>query len=139
MESSSQDSYTYDSYEFSEPENDFQYDIEYATPALSSPDQSFDIFDELVPDPVIPDPAIAICNSLDQSKELVQATFGIPANSLRSSSVSGLVVLPLKDLNLIRKDNRSNRTQRVALILPVGENFSIVHQDLAQLVEVLNQ
>lgn len=139
MQTSSQDSYEYDSYEFSEPDLDFQYDLQYADTFEPQADQSSDIIDELLPDPVIPDPAIAICHSLDQSKELVQATFGIPAYSLRSHPIPGLVVLPLKDLNLIRKDNRSNRTQSMALILPVGDHFSVIHPDLAQLLEVLNE
>ena len=139
MQAYSSDFYDYDSYEFSEPDVDFQYDLQYADTLEPQADQPSDIIDELIPDPVIPDPAIAICHSLDQSKELVQATFGIPANTLRSNPIPGLVVLPLKDLNLIRKDNRSNRTQSMALILPVGDHFSVIHPDLAQLLEVLNE
>jgi len=136
----STDSYEEDyySYEFSEPEFNPEYDVRYEPPVFedSNPPPTLD---ELLSDPVIPDPAIAICNSLDQSKKLIQEHFGVPSAALRSHPFPGLVILPLKDINLIRKDNRSQRKQSMILIIPSGENFEIAHSDLAQMIHILHQ
>ena len=85
-----------------------------------------------------PDPAIAFSHSLEQSKELIQKQFSLDSNSFHTSNVYGIVVLPLKDFNLIRKDNRFNRELKHLLVIPSGDNFPIVHPDFAQAIQVLN-
>ena len=87
----------------------------------------------------IPDPAVAICHSLDQSKQLIQERFNIDPSSLRSHPVPGLVILSLKDINLIRKDTRNHRVLPHILVLPAGENFELVHSDFAASIQILNQ
>lgn len=96
-------------------------------------------FDLPLPQISIPDPAIAICHSLDQSKQLIQKRFNIDPSSLRSHSIPGIVILSIKDINLIRKDTRNNRVLPHILVLPAGENFQLVHSDFAQCIQILNQ
>lgn len=88
---------------------------------------------------VVPDPSVAICNSIDQSKQLIQTNFGIHPSSLRSSNLSGIAIIPLKDLNLIRKDNRFNRNLPNIIVLPTGDDFHLVHPDFAFAVQTLNK
>ena len=92
-----------------------------------------------IPEISIPDPSIAICNSLDQSKQLIQERFDIDPSSLRSHPIPGIVILPLKDINLIRKDTRHNRVLPHILVFPAGDNFNLVHSDFAQCIQILNQ
>ena len=92
-----------------------------------------------VPEVSIPDPAIAICYSLDQSKQLIQERFGISPSALRSNPIPGIVIIPLKDINLIRKDCRHNRVLPHIMVFPAGENFELVHKDFAQSIQSLNQ
>lgn len=92
-----------------------------------------------VPEAVIPDPSIAICHSLDQSKELIQANLGVRSSSLRSHNMSGIVIIPLKDINLIRKDHRCNRELPNIMVFPTGEDFQLAHPDFAYAIQVLNQ
>lgn len=88
---------------------------------------------------VVPDPSVAICSSLDQSKQLIQTNFGIHPSSLRSSNLSGIAIIPLKDLNLIRKDHRFNRNLPNIIVLPTGDDFHLVHPDFAFAIQALNQ
>lgn len=92
-----------------------------------------------VPPVDIPDDAIAICHSLDQSKQLIQKCFGVSPTALRHHPVPGIVIIPLKDINLIRKDNRHNRILPHIMVFPAGENFELVHSDFAQAIQILNQ
>ena len=92
-----------------------------------------------IPEVSIPDPSIAICNSLNQSKQLIQERFNIDPSSLRSHPIPGIVILPLKDINLIRKDTRHHRVLPHILVFPAGDNFNLVHQDFAQSIQILNQ
>lgn len=92
-----------------------------------------------IPEADIPDPSIAICYSLDQSKQLIQKRFGVSPSTFRSKPIPGIVVLPLKDINLIRKDNRYNRILPHIIVFPTGENFNLVHQDFAQSIQILNK
>lgn len=92
-----------------------------------------------VPEAVVPDPSVAICHSLDQSKQLIQTNFGIHPSSLRSSNLSGIAIIPLKDLNLVRKDHRFNRNLPNIIVLPTGDDFHLVHPDFAFAIQALNQ
>ena len=87
----------------------------------------------------IPDPSIAICYSLDQSKQLIQERFDLHPSALRSHPIPGIVIIPLKDINLIRKDSRHNRVLPHILVFPAGENFELIHSDFAQSIATLNQ
>lgn len=143
---SSSDSYYSDSYEYEF--NPYDSDS-WPEPILEDESQMFHR-DQLrqsqftpptppVPEAVIPDNSIAVCHTLDQSKELIQATTGVNPSSLRSSSISGIVIIPIKDINLIRKDHRSNRNLPNILVLPVGEDFQLRHPDFAYAIQTLNQ
>lgn len=92
---------------------------------------------EPIPPPSIPDPSIAISNSIDQSRQLIQSKLNIDPSSLRHRNVPGIVILPLKDFNLIRKDARHGRTFKHILVIPSGENFTVIHQDFAQAISAL--
>lgn len=116
----------------------FNYDIQYNDPSIQSDETPCPEIDELIPDPVIPDPAVAVCHSLDQSKQLIQNRFGINTSSLHSHPIPGLVILPLKDINLIRKDHRNNRKLNHILVIPEGENFQLIHNDFVQCLNILN-
>lgn len=87
----------------------------------------------------ITDPSVAVCYSLDQSKQLIQERFGVSPSALRSISIPGIVVIPLKDINLIRKDTRHNRILPHIMVFPAGENFQLIHKDFAQSIQLLNQ
>ena len=86
----------------------------------------------------IPDPSVAICYSLDQSKALIQKRFGVNSNSLRTHPYPGIVIMALKDINLIRKDHRLGRAFPHILITPDGEQFPLIHKDFAQCIAILN-
>lgn len=90
-----------------------------------------------IPQIDIPDPSIAICHSLEQSQELIKKQFGVDPNHLRTSDINGLVIIPIKDLNLIRKDTRNHRIFHHILVFPFGENFDLVHTDFKQSIEIL--
>ena len=90
------------------------------------------------PEPVYPDNSTAFCLSLNQSRKLLHESFGISASSLRYKPVPGLVILPLKDYNLIRKDDRHNRTLPHIIIIPNDENFNVAHPECAQFIQILN-
>ena len=92
-----------------------------------------------LPEVSIPDPSIAICHSLEQSKQLIQKRFNIDTSSLRSHPIPGIVIIPLKDINLIRKDSRNNRVLPHIMVFPAGENFELIHSDFAQAINILNQ
>lgn len=59
------------------------------------------------------------------------------SHSLRANNVPGLIVLPLKDLSLVRKDDRSHRPNPNFIVLPSDENFNVIHPDLAQMIDIL--
>lgn len=101
----------------------------------NQPDQAPSSLSEVI----VPDPSVAICNSLDQSKQLIQTNFGVHPSSLRSSNLSGIAIIPLKDLNLIRKDHRFNRNLPNIIVLPTGDDFHLVHPDFAFAIQALNQ
>lgn len=90
-----------------------------------------------LPEINIPDPSIAICHSIEQSQQLIQKQFNRDSSTLRTNPIPGIVILPLKDFNLIRKDHRNNREFKHILVLPAGENFSLVHKDFAQVIQLL--
>ena len=90
-----------------------------------------------LPEISVPDPSIAICHSIEQSQQLIQEQFNRSSSTLRTDPIPGIVVLPLKDFNLIRKDHRSNRQFTHLLVTPAGENFPLVHTDFAQAIEFL--
>lgn len=85
----------------------------------------------------IPDDAIAFSTSIDHSKQLIFKTFGIHTSKLRTHPIPGLVVMPLKDFGLIRKDHRHHRSFPHLLVLPVGDNFQMNHPDFAKAMEKL--
>lgn len=90
-----------------------------------------------LPEINIPDPSIAICHSIEQSQQLIQKQFNRDSSTLRTNPIPGIVILPLKDFNLIRKDHRNNREFNHILVTPAGENFSVVHNDFAQAIQLL--
>lgn len=148
MESS--ESYYDDSYDYEFSPFDSELCSEYSSSPISEdepssyqPHQS-DQIQPTAPPPslsevVVPDPSVAICNSIDQSKQLIQTNFGIHPSSLRSSNLSGIAIIPLKDLNLIRKDHRFNRNLPNIIVLPTGDDFHIAHPDFAFAVQTLNK
>ena len=138
---------------FEEEDFDYYYDSDYNSddifldePSQSKPKPTCNLNDSHVsfktPLPVpqvdIPDPSIAICHSLEQSQQLIKDKFGVDPNHLRSSDIHGVVVIPIKDLNLIRKDNRNHRIFNHILVFPFGDNFDLVHTDFKNSIEILN-
>ena len=99
-----------------------------------------DVQESLTPPPesVYPDNSTAFCTSLHQSRRLLHEVFNISSSSLRYHPVPGLVILPLKDYNLIRKDDRHNRTLPHIIVLPNDENFNVAHPECAKFIELLN-
>ena len=89
------------------------------------------------PSPVICTDAIAFFHTYNQSKAALRETTGMDTHSLRVNNVPGLVVLPLKDISLIRNDSRSGRSLKHFIVLPNGESFGETHPDLAQMVDIL--
>ena len=98
------------------------------TPAVNLPEP---------PRPIIYDDSVALFNTVSESKNAVREITGMDSHSLRSNNVPGLIVLPLKDLSLVRKDDRSNRPNPNFIVLPSGENFNVIHPDLAQMIDIL--
>lgn len=147
---SSSESYYSDSYDYEfNPYDSDSWPSPPSSPILEDESQMFhrDQLHEVhpvtsnipIPQVNIPDPSIAICHSLDQSKQLIQERLGVSPSALRSHPIPGIVIIPLKDINLIRKDSRNNRVLNHIMVLPAGENFKLVHPDFAQCIETLNQ
>ena len=146
---SSSDSYYEDSYEYEfNPYDSDSWPDNMSSPILDDDSQMFHR-DQLhegnsapsslpLPQVAIPDPSIAICYSLDQSKQLIQERFGVSPSALRSHPIPGIVIIPLKDINLIRKDSRNNRVLPHIMVFPTGENFQLIHNDFAQSIQILN-
>lgn len=147
---SSSESYYEDSYEYElNPYDSDSWPESESPPILEDESQNFHR-DQLskdhttptyhcLPQIDIPDPSIAICHSLDQSKQLLQERFNFSPSALRSHPIPGIVIIPLKDINLIRKDTRSNRVLPHIMVFPAGDNFELVHPDFAQSIKILNQ
>lgn len=123
------DFHSYDSGSVSESDGEITYDIK--------PDQT-DSSSSDIPQATIPDPSVAICFSLEQSKQLIEDRFHCPSASLRCHNVSGIVVIPLKDINLIRKDTRHKRFLPHMIVFPTGDDFQTLHPDFAQSINILN-
>ena len=62
------------------------------------------------PSPVVYTDAVALFHNYNQSKAALREATGMDPHSLRVNNVPGLVVLPLKDISLVRNDPRSGRT-----------------------------
>lgn len=133
-------------YDLNASDNSY-YDYDSLTDYFSDDSQAFhhDQFKDLsysetpepLPPPSIPDPSIAISNSIDQSRQLIQSKFNFDCSSLRHHNVPGIVILPLKDFNLIRKDDRHGRILKHILVIPAGNDFQVIHKDFAQAILVL--
>ena len=147
---SSSESYYEDSYEYEfNPYDSDSWPESESSPILEDESQMFhrDQLNKVhtsptyksIPQVDIPDPSIAICHSLDQSKQLLQERFNISPSALRSRPIPGIVIIPLKDINLIRKDTRFNRVLHHIMVFPSGDNFELVHPDFAQSIKLLNQ
>lgn len=91
------------------------------------------------PIPVYDDNSTALCTSIDQSRQFIHQNFGLSPSSLRSSPLVGLVILSIKDYNLIRKDHRNNRKFPHLLVVPNGKDFQLVHKDFEQCINILHQ
>ena len=91
------------------------------------------------PLPVYDDNSTAFCTSIDQSRKFILQNFGLSPSTLRNSPIIGLVILSIKDYNLIRKDHRNNRKFPHVLVVPNGDNFQIAHPDFTQCISILNQ
>lgn len=89
------------------------------------------------PSPIICTDAIALFHTYNQSKAALREATGMDTHSLRTNNVPGLVVLPLKDISLIRNDSRSGRKLKHFIILPNGENFGETYPDLAKMIDIL--
>ena len=82
------------------------------------------------------DNSIAFSTSFKQTREFVSANLGIPISSLSRSDVSGLIVLRLKDLSVIRDYSSRSRLVPHLLILP-DSNFEQNHPDFAESIKSL--
>ena len=91
------------------------------------------------PESIYPDNSTAFCNHLNQSRKLLLETFGVHPSSLRYKPIPGVIILPLKNYNLIRKDDRHNRTCPHIIAIPNDENFNVVHPELSHFIQLLNQ
>lgn len=128
---------------------DVEYDCEMDEPFLSDDSEMFhrdqlnekpeEKVSEPPPESIYPDNSVAYCVSLNQSKEFLQNNFGISTNSLRFNNIPGIIILSLKDYNLIRKDHRNHRKLPHLLICPSGPDFPVIHSDFAQAIQILNQ
>ena len=108
MEASSDSYYDYyDDYEFNPYDSD--------TYPMSEPEVNHN---EHQPVQQIPTPPVeidhydnrfAISATIDQSKEFIQQSLGIPVHKLRDNNIHGLVILRLEDFNAIRNDKRCGR------------------------------
>lgn len=87
--------------------------------------------------PVICTDAIALFHTLNQSKAALRENTGMDSHSLRVNNVPGLLVLPLKDISLIRNDYRYGRALKHFVVLPTGENFGDTYPDLAKMIDIL--
>ena len=87
--------------------------------------------------PVICTDAIALFYNYNQSKAALRESTGMDTHSIRVNNVPGLVVLPLKDISLIRNDSRSGRTLKHFIVLPNGENFGDSYPDLSKMIDLL--
>lgn len=134
---------SYYSSSYSETIPDIEYSLLEDDSQMFHRDQLNEKSDEEVleppPIPVYDDNSTAFCTSIDQSRKFIHQNFGLSPSTLRTSSLVGLVILSIKDYNLIRKDHRNNRTFPHILVVPNGDKFSIVHQDFKQCIEILNQ
>ena len=102
-------------------------------------EESIEEVNESPPQSIYPDNSVAFCTSLSQSKEFLHKNFGISTSQLRSINIPGIVVLSIKDYNLIRKDHRNHRIFPHLLVCSTGPDFSIIHTDFAQAIELLNK
>ena len=89
------------------------------------------------PSPVIFTDAIALFHNYHQSKAALRENTGMDPHSLRVNNVPGLIVLPLKDISLIRNDSRAGRSLKHFIVLPNGESFRETYSDLAQMIDLL--
>ena len=132
-------------------DDNVEYDYTYYSDDQPFFDENSQIFsshhineNERDPDPLTmsedarPNDSIAFSTSIDHSKQLIFKTFGIHSHQLRTHPIPGLVVMPLKDFGLIRKDHRHHRSFPHFLVLPVGDNFPMIHPDFAQAIEKLH-
>lgn len=82
------------------------------------------------------DNSIAFSTSFKQTREFVSANLGIPIAALSRSNVSGLIVLRLKDLSVIRDYSSRSRIIPHLLILP-DQQFDQNHPDFAAAIQSL--
>lgn len=86
----------------------------------------------------IAEQSIAFCNDVDEAKLLVRKTFGAISNRTKDRKYNGIVILPLDDITLIRKDTRNRRKTKMLLVIPGFEGFYQAHPDFAQAINLLN-
>lgn len=129
-------------------EESYYYDSECSSPIFEDDSQMFHHYqilkehnsDSSINDNQIsfPDSSIAFCHSIEQSQNLIYKRFNLDNHSFRSRLPPGLIILPLKEFNLIRKDNRCHRDIPHVLFLPEGPDVITVHRELMELTKHLN-
>lgn len=82
------------------------------------------------------DNSIAFSTSIKQTREFLFSSLGIPIAALSRSDVSGLIVLRLKDLSIIRDYSSRSRIVPHLIILPDSQ-FEQNHPDFATAIQSL--
>ena len=135
------DSYSYEE-EYSEPIIPVEYNLDDDSQMFHSDQLNEKPIEEILEPPPIPvydDNSTAFCTSIEQARNFISKSFNIHPSSLRSAPIVGLVILSIKDYNLIRKDHRHNRTLPHLLVVPVGDNFQLAHPEFAQCIQILHK
>lgn len=102
-------------------------------------EQSEPIEDESQPTNIqIAEQSIAFCTDVEEAKTLVRRTFGSISKRTKDRKYNGIIVLPLDDITLIRKDTRNRRKAKMLVVVPGFEGFNDAHPDFAQAINILN-
>lgn len=101
--------------------------------------QPEEISDVNIPQPVVCDPSIVFCENIEQSKKLLEQQMGTSINRSKLRNVTGLLILPLKDINLIRKDGRHLRELPNILVVPSSDDFIQLHSELATCIQMIHK
>lgn len=125
----------------------YEYDYDYSSSlnltddysASNSQPEHYDKPNESeIPDPIIPDPNIAICHSLGQTKKLITSSYQTTVHQLHRKRFPGLAIIPLCNICMIREDKK-NILFRNAIFIPATDDYKREHPELAALMEEINK
>lgn len=87
---------------------------------------------------VVYDNNVAMCHSLAESKSIIANRLNLDPKRIRNYPVEGLVVMHLRDFNLIRNDSRNARGFFHIIVIP-DTDFGMLHPDFACALMQLDQ